>query len=129
MAVPGDIYIEAFKKGLEITGENRQVQVGEWFWDGYKWKSWDGYSVAKIPTIGKYLIGKKKKTFFSFDGREFECPEGFVFERVGNVTKEDIGKYIVTSITRMKDYGPVEVRSTNIGYHDAICAFFRKESE
>lgn len=102
-----DLYIDIAEAGYELTGEYRRARKGEAFWDGARVRT-DAAWIAALADAGagetyfKYLILKKLKRFFEFDGQKFEVPEGYEFERVGFPRATDVGKYLASTTTNIK---------------------------
>ena len=120
-----NIYKAVNDAGFEFTGEVRQVQPGEYY-----------LSASGIPEINCFeqastglppLILRKIKRTFEFDGQTFECPKGYVFERVGLVRETDIGKYVLDAPDSR--FGPELVDPKHWQSRDCIYAIFRKESK
>lgn len=130
-----DIYLDIAEAGYELTGEYRRARKGEVFWDGARVRTDAAWSVALVNAGGetylKYLILKKLKRFFEFDGQKFEVPEGFEFERVGLVTGEDVGKWAPVYLTVKRREGPYfcpdRITETNWKTFDLVTPIFTKK--
>lgn len=81
------------ERGFEMTSEFRTVGKGDYYLKPVG-ESDIGYWDNEQTSLCKYLILKKLRQTYEFDGQTFEAPEGYVFERVGLVRRKDIGKYI-----------------------------------
>jgi hypothetical protein len=123
-----NIYEMARAQGFEFTGEYRRIKDGEWFW------GCNG-QVVQIAypeeSLAKYLVLRKIKRTFEFDGQKFECPEGYIFERVGIPCAGDVWKYIWGDITDKSGFGnPHHLTPDTVGMFKGTTYFiFRKESK
>ena len=87
---------------------------------------------AAGETCFKYLILKKLKRFFEFDGQKFEVPEDFEFERVGLVTEGDVGKWAPVYLAIKRRGGsysfyPDQITETNWKSFDLVTPIFTKK--
>lgn len=109
------------ERGFEMTGEFERVRQNEYYLDHnaciLRWKE-------DHQTAGMYVILKKLRQTFEFDGQTFEVPEGYVFERVGLVRKSDVGKYTLGGPGAIYQ----EITEKNLSWRDCIYVILRKEN-
>jgi len=118
-----NIYEMARAQGFEFTGEYRRINRGEYFWGCNGEVATYSYI---DESVSKYLVLRKIKRTFEFDGQKFECPDGYVFERVGIPCAGDVWKYIMRNVM---DY-PHHLTPDTAGMFKGTTYFiFRKESK
>ena len=118
-----NIYQQIEDAGFEFTGEFRIAKRGEYIMNG----AGEAVQLNFEKSIGPVLILRKKRRTFEFDGQTFDCPEGFVFERVGCPRAGDEGKFIAGEMWR--GYSLCKLTEHNLRNFAKITYFiFRKDA-